>query len=538
MSGPWERYAKPAEPVADGPWTRYAEQPSTLTSAAAGVGKGFGQIALNAQRYAGKALDAVGADAAGQWLVQDAESGLANIEQELAPYREAHPIAAGGGELVGQVAGTWPVGGALAKVAGRALPASSPAAQKLVQSISSGGMRLGAPAATTVGGRVADTAIRAAGGAITGGAAAGLVDPEQAKTGAIVGGAFPLSTQAMGAAGRVARRAITGGGASDEVVALAQRAKQLGIDVPADRLVDSKPLNAAAASLNYVPMSGRAATEARMQSQMNRALSRTFGQDSENVTMALRKARTLLGGEFDRVLHGTGVRVDDALLDDLVRVAERAKQELSPADAKIITNQIDVLLGKAEGGIVNGQAAYNIKRTLDRIGTRRSNEAHYALDMKGALMDALNRSLGPDDAAKFATTRQQYGSMLALEKLAKNGVDGDVSIARLANMKNIRNPELQELADIAAQFLKGREGQHGAAQRVALGTLTAAAGATGMAPPVAIGAGMALGRGTNAALNSGTLRDLVLYGSAPGIERSVSALLPLTSKTLPVLSAR
>ena len=38
-----------------------------------------------------------------------------------------------------------------------------------------------------------------------------------------------------------------------------------------------------------------------MLGQMNRALSRTFGQDSENVTMALRKAGNALGQEFDRL---------------------------------------------------------------------------------------------------------------------------------------------------------------------------------------------------------------------------------------------
>lgn len=34
--------------------------------------------------------------------------------------------------------------------------------------------------------------------------------------------------------------------------------------------------------------------------------------------------------------------------------------------------------------------------------------------------------------------------------------------------KNIKNPELQDLADISAQFLRTRESPHGAMQRVVL----------------------------------------------------------------------
>jgi hypothetical protein len=51
----------------------------------------------------------------------------------------------------------------------------------------------------------------------------------------------------------------------------------------------------------------------------------------------------------------------------------------------------------------------------------------------------LNRSLGPDEAAAFAKVRQQYGNMLDLEGIAQNGAEGGVSIAKLANMKNINN---------------------------------------------------------------------------------------------------
>lgn len=123
-------------------------------------------------------------------------------------------------------------------------------------------------------------------------------------------------------------------------------------------------------------------------------------------------------------------------------------------------------------------------------------------------MDALNDSLGPQQAASFATLRKQYGNMLALENISQNGAEGGVSIARLANMKNINNPELQELADIAAQFMRTRESPHGALQRLVIGSSAAGIGGVPAAP--ALAGAVVAGRAANMGLNSNVARDFVL----------------------------
>lgn len=418
---------------------------------------------------------------------------------------DPNSLAFQGGKLAGELAGTAGAGTLVAaplKAAG--------VAPKLVSAIQSGGMTVGGAPATTIAQGAGNLATRVAGGAINGGVSAGLVNPEDAKSGATIGGAIPVVAKAAGlagqAAGNVAGKVLSGGGMSPEVKALADRAGQLGIEIPADRLVNSRPMNALAASLDYVPLSGRAATMNKMEDQLNTAVSRTFGQDSPNVTQALRKAQADLGGKFDTVLQNNTVKVDNQFLNDLTSAAGMADKELGSDGARIIKNQVDEILAKAsQSGDIDGQAAYNIKKTLDRISQRNSPEAFYARDLKQKLMDALNRSLGPQEAAAFATTRQQYGNMLAMEKIAQNGAEGGVSIGRLANMKNINNPDLQELADISAQFLKSREGAHGAAQRVGIG---AAGAAIGGLPGLA--AGMAAGRGANMLLNSGVVRNAMM----------------------------
>lgn len=166
---------------------------------AAGLGKGVGTVALNAQNYAGKGLSALGADKYGQWLQSDANKGLNNLSNQVAPYKADSPIAAGAGELGGEVAATLPVGGALGKIVGgvaKAIPAAQPVLTPLANSLSSSGFTTGATQGT-----LQNIATRVAGGAATGGASAALVNPDNTGTGAIIGGLLPPSIKALGVAG-------------------------------------------------------------------------------------------------------------------------------------------------------------------------------------------------------------------------------------------------------------------------------------------------------------------------------------------------
>lgn len=536
MAGPWDKFQSSAPAETTKPWEQFQapaaksqdeqfaddarkfqadvrqRQNDEAYKAGASTGKDIAMFLPNAVAGAVRGAGSIGstllapidmtADALdGKGLSLDSNrKRRTGIDQGLQSIG-ADPTSLGywTGKLGGEIAGTMGVGPALA-IPLRAAGVSP----SLVQAVATSGMRAGAPAAGALG-AATNLGTRMVGGAVTGGAAAGLVNPEDVALGAGIGGLLPPGLSAVGKLGRVAGRAFGGAPVKDEVQALALRAKELGIDVPVDRIANSKPLNAIAAGLNYVPFSGRAATEAKMQSQLNRALSRTFGQDSDNVTMAMRKAQGDLGGEFDRVLQSNTVKVDSQFLNELADAEATAARELGADGAGVISRQIDEIMSKGASGQIDGQAAYNIKKMLDRIGKRSTPEAYYAGDLRRSLMGALDRSMAPDAAAAFAATRKQYGNMLSLEKLAQNGAEGDVSIARIANMKNINNPDLQELADISAQFLKPREGQHGAAQRAAAGL-----GIGTMGGPAALAASVAGGRAVNSVMNSQTARDLLL----------------------------
>ena len=104
------------------------QQPGGLESFAAGLGKGFGSTVLGAQQLLGHGLQSLGSNSqgmtqggsdlmdmigrAGSWLVNDANSGLKNLNQQYSPYSQAHPIAAGAGNIGGSLVATAPLAAA------------------------------------------------------------------------------------------------------------------------------------------------------------------------------------------------------------------------------------------------------------------------------------------------------------------------------------------------------------------------------------------------------------------------------------------
>lgn len=489
-----------------------------LGNLAAGAVRGAGSIGATLLAPVDMAKDAIAGKGLSLESNRERRKGMDAALQTMGAEPDSWMYQ--GGKIGGEIAGTAGVGGVLAKGA-----QGAGAAPALVEALRTGGL-----SADGLKG-AAGLATRTLGGAATGATSAGLVDPEQAGMGAVVGGALPGAVMAAGKTGAALGKAIRGGAIAPETKALANRAAELGIDIPADRLANSRPMNALASGLNYVPFSGRAAVEDNMNKQLARALSRTYGQDSSNIAQSLRKAQTELGSKFDDVLQSNKVKVDNQLLDDLAERAGQAAKELGTDGAKIINSQIDEIMAKAVSGEIDGQAAYNIKKTLDRIGKRNTPEAHYAIDLKKDLMEALNRSLGNQEAQAFSKVRQQYGNMLTLEKIAKNGSEGDISVARFANMNGIRNPDLKELADIAAQFVKPREGQHGAMQRG-----MAAIGIGGTLGPAGLAGTAAAGRLANTLMNSQSARDFMLNNGNHALANALRKGAPLAYKAAPVLA--
>lgn len=174
--------AKPT--VSEIPAQRKAQDTNAGLAFAGGVGQGVGNVALGIQDLIGKGLKIVGADDAGNWLIEDAKKGRFKMKQELLPYQETSPIATGAGQLTGEVVATLPVGGAIAapiKAASKVAPALKPVATAIESSGFQTGLKPG----------VANVVTRGAGGAVTGAATSGLIDPDSMPVGAVIGAALP-----------------------------------------------------------------------------------------------------------------------------------------------------------------------------------------------------------------------------------------------------------------------------------------------------------------------------------------------------------
>jgi hypothetical protein len=160
-----------------------SEEKSVLGAIGAGLGSGFGSVVLGGQKLLGMGLKVLGATEVGNFLAKNAAEGQARLQEQVAPYKEQYPMLAGGAQLAGEIIPTLPVGGVLAaplKAAGRAAPSVARFTDPLATAVASGGMA-----------SQPNMLVRAAGGGITGGASAALINPEDVASGAAIGIVLP-----------------------------------------------------------------------------------------------------------------------------------------------------------------------------------------------------------------------------------------------------------------------------------------------------------------------------------------------------------
>lgn len=177
-------------PVGAGDTPLKPEQ-STSANLIAGGLKGASDIGTTLLRPIDAALNGLGIT---DMTNADRKASLKEFFDSVA---EPNSMAFKGGELGSQIAGTAGVGGVLAKGA-----QAAGMAPKVINALQSGGFSLGSPAAATKLGAIGDAALRVGSGAAVGGASAGLVDPESAGMGAVIGGAAPPAIKGAMMVGR------------------------------------------------------------------------------------------------------------------------------------------------------------------------------------------------------------------------------------------------------------------------------------------------------------------------------------------------
>jgi hypothetical protein len=206
-----------------------------------------------------------------------------------------------------------------------------------------------------------------------------------------------------------------------------------------------------------------------------------------------------------------------ALRDALLLERTRVIEDLGKRDAGPLVNKIDLLAEHLDTqGMIPGSTAIATKRSLD-AQSKNPLRGQHARDTRSVLLEAVGNALGPEDAARYATVRQQWGNMRELEKIIARNAEGDVSMARMGNIPQRVAPDLYEAADWASQFGRARSSPHSLAQASNIGFTGLGAWLASMGAVPAASAVLGGGRLGNMALNSETWRRAALGLPAKGL---------------------
>lgn len=472
----------------------------------------------------------------------DMDSALGNMGAETDSWMYK------GGKLAGEIAGTAGAGGAIANVAGRGIgavaPTLLPRAQPLLSAIQSGGMT--APGANLL--------TRTAGGAITGGASAAAVNPEEALSGVLAGGAMPGVVKGLGAVGSAIGRQLLPGGESAQ---LAQKALDMGAPLGIADIAEGKFTKAVRSVLNDAPLTGGIGTaqNAAKQTWFNRAVGEVFDAADDKLTpQVMDAAKQKMGGEFDRIWNNNVLKVDQPLLQSLSKTRANASM-LPKAERSRIVSMLDDLESQvtqaADGSmVIPGEVANRYQSAIRKASD--SAQGFLKNDLMGLRKDvigAFNRSVSPEDAAALALNQKKYKAFKTVEPLLNKGElgvagreAGDVPAGLLPGAvlqsykSNPAGSPLAELSKIGSKYLVDRTPQTGGSIRAGIqnSAIGAALGMSALSNPLTAAAVVPSAMGLNQMLGSPMLARGLLSAQAP----QMGGLLSFGQKAVPVLSAQ
>lgn len=369
-----------------------------------------------------------------------------------------------GGKLTGEIAGTAGAGGAVANLVGRAAPAVASASPNVLTALRTAGMSAG----NATG--LANPLVRVAGGAINGAISAGLVDPEQAGMGAVIGGAAPIAVQAAGAAGNAIGRVVRGPQQSADLAQAVQAARASGYVVPptqarptlGNRLLEgfSGKITTAqnASAKNQAVTNAKAATAIGLQA------------DTKITPDVLATVRDQAGRAYDAI-GATGTVQPSAnftkALDDIAAPFVKTAQSFPNAKPSPVLELVESLKSPAFDAAAAVEKIRQLRSAADdafRSGSpgatdlaRASRKAATALE--DALDDHLQQIGQPQLLQSFRDSRQLIAKTYSVEK-ALNPATGTIDARKLAAQAAKGKPlsgELREVAAFAGRFPKAAQ---------------------------------------------------------------------------------
>lgn len=267
---------------------------------------------------------------------------------------------------------------------------------------------------------------------------------EEAKTGALVGGAVGGLAPVVGALLTKAVTPFKTSNARDVAAAILRRE---GVDVTAGQRTGSHALRYAESELG-----GQKAAEMleRQGEQFTSAALKKAGIKADRATPdVIDDAYNRIGREFDGLASRNMLEPDQRMLSDLKTVVDDyASLVPETYRAPVVKNVYDDILktvglnGPNGTNAVQGSSYQALRSTLDRAarGTNDPQLAQALRGIKDVLDDTMERSIAknnPGDAGAWREARRQYKNMLVIEKAAtgagENAAMGIISPSHLRN---------------------------------------------------------------------------------------------------------
>ena len=382
----------------------------------------------------------------------DMTAGLASMGAD------PNSLAFGAGKLGGEIAGTLGMGGAIANVAGRVLPAGAAPA---IEAIRTAGMSSGG-----VGG-AAGAGLRALGGGVNGAASAGLVDPETAGTGALIGAAAPGVLQAAGKVGQAIGNVIRGGNQTPEMAAAVGAARGQGYVIP--------PTQAKPSLANRIleGFSGKITTaqnaSAKNQTVTNRIAAEALGlpKDTAITVDALKTLRTGAGQAYDAIGQAGAITPGAGYSQALDKIAAPYLTAAQGFPSAKVSPVVDLVESLRSPTFDASSAVAKIKELRsaadDAFRTGNTDIGRASKAAATALEDTIEAHLKSTGAAQmlqdFREARQLIAKTYTVEK-ALNPSSGSVDARKLASQLNRGKPlsgGLKDAADFANRFPKAAQ---------------------------------------------------------------------------------
>jgi hypothetical protein len=432
-------------------------------------------------------------------LGSDYQAGLEGVRADQKEFQQNRPTEAMGMRLAGGLA---------TGVAG----AGTKTGATVLNSLRSGGTaeRIGkaAVAGATSGGLYGFGA--GEGSDVAGSTVSGAVG------GAIGGAALPAAPAAAGAIGRTVVP-----GLEQEAAQLGKRAKDLGIDLRLDQVSPSRVRKTVQKVSQEVPFSGVEKFEQKQSKQWHRALSKTIGEDSDNLgPTTIQAFRKNNSDKFGEAFKGQQFNFTNMVKGDLMKIADEAKGTIDDGLAKIVKENVNSTWNQLKSGTLSGEKLASIRSELLRKTTRMKNAAApFVGDIIDKLDDIAEAQMPEASRKSLGEARRQWRNFKTVQPLLEKSTDGNINPTQLLNRVAANKyidaskiptgeDELVDLARIGNKFMQ-KAGGSDTFQKMALG----GAGLAAFTNPALLGKA-AIGVGANRLFQGGVNQNQFLVNQA------------------------